>query len=70
MSNLIGFRAKPHERQKLEALARGEGVTVSDVLRKLVERAPVTRQTVEVLRLRNDKAGAILADTHAGNVTT
>ena len=50
-TEFVGFRAKQQHQRKLESLARDTGLTVSDVLRHLVENAdvkPVTTKTVQV----------------------
>ncbi len=45
---IVGFRATEEQRQKLELLALGEATTITGVLVRLIDRAPVS--TVEVKR--------------------
>lgn len=54
----VGFRAKQHEHMKLQEIAAGEGCTVSDVLRQLVQRAPVqpVQRKVDGLAFTNAKS--------------
>lgn len=60
MDSYIGFRATVAERAKLEALAQGEGVTLSELLRELVRRVPVEERSVNIIRLQNNSAGQTL----------
>lgn len=60
MESYIGFRATLAEREKLESLARGEGVTLSELLRELVRRVPVEERSVKIIRLQNNSAGSAL----------
>ena len=41
MNKNIGFRATAAQREKLEALAAGEGVTITSILARLVDQVPV-----------------------------
>lgn len=62
-TNLIAFRATPEQRRKLELLARGEGTTITGVLRKLVNERPVRPVRVRIsglaLAINNDSDGAV-----------
>ena len=55
---MVAFRADVSEREKLEALARGEQTTVSEVLRTLIRRAPVEQEVVTFLRLRPEESNS------------
>jgi hypothetical protein len=66
VDSYIGFRATLAERAKLEALAHGEGVTLSELLRELVRRVPAEERRIKVIRLQNNSAGsAMTGDTGA-----
>ena len=73
-TEFIGFRTTPEQRQKLEALATGEGVTLSGVLNLLIEQTPTrsiarTIKGLQFAALTNSKsAGVLKADgAFAGN---
>lgn len=65
MNKFIGLRCTMAERAKIEALARGEGVTISEVLRELVRRAPVEERQETIVRLKANSAVDVLADRGA-----
>lgn len=69
-NEMMRARAKPEHIAKLEWMSRVTGLTPSQLLRLLVERAELHGAPVISVDLpTNWKAGAILADTHAGIVT-
>lgn len=56
----IGFRATPAQVAKLEQLATGEGLTISQVCGRLVDLAPVKR--VSGLKIALDAQQAIISE--------
>ncbi|MBX3053437.1 MAG: hypothetical protein KF753_18320 [Caldilineaceae bacterium] len=60
MNELVSFRTTTEERQRLDALAHGMGVSNSEFLRRLVRCARIETRPALVLRSENGNAGPAL----------
>lgn len=62
---LVGFKATPEQVAKLNLLASGERMTTSDVLRRLVDLAPV--RTVVETSVKIDESAIAFGRQTLGN---